>query len=466
MVLVVVQGWLIMRPDLNLLAKGCGKMAITFLKISFLLILTIFFLSYGWQGKQVRASQSGPAPGLTGAPGESDCSSSGCHTGNDINSALGMLTISGLPAVYRPDQEINLTVRLSQPSRQRFGFEMTAVDDRGRKAGDLIVTDAVRTQKITTFIVSGPRDYLFHTELGTIPNGTNQGSWNVRWKAPSQSVGRVTFHVAGNAANGNGAQTGDFIYVTSASVQAGATLPNVASVSAASFSPGPLAPDAITAAFGAGFSQNVAVASSVPLPTTLDGVQVVLRDAFNVERPAPLFFVSPTQINYLVPQGVFPGAVTVFVRRNTEDVAQGTITVETSAPALFAANSNGQGVAAAVVLRIHNGQQIYEPVSRPEDGGQVAVPIDLGTDLGSASDQVYLLLFGTGLRGFIPPSAVAVTIGGASIPVLGFAGVEGFAGLDQCNVGPLPRTLVGRGNTDVVLTAGTKTANTVTVNLK
>lgn len=455
-----------MPPILNLTKKVNGKMAISFLKLSFLLILTVFFLGYGWRGKQVRASQSGPAPGLTGAPGESDCSSSGCHTGNDINSSLGTLTINDLPSVYRPDQEINFTIRLSQPNRQRFGFEMTAVDDRGRKAGDLVVTDAVRTQKITTFIVSGPRDYLFHTELGTIPNGTNQGSWNVRWKAPSQSVGRVSFHVAGNAANGNGAQTGDFIYVTSASVQAGATLPNVASVSAASFTPGALAPDSITAAFGAGFSQSVAVASSVPLPTTLDGVQVVLRDAFTVERPAPLFFVSPSQINYLVPQGVFPGSVTVFIRRNSEDVAQGAITVESSAPALFAANSNGQGVAAAVVLRIHNGQQVYEPVSRLENGGQIAVPIDLGPDLGSASDQIYLLLFGTGLRGFIPPSAVAITMGGASVPVLGFAGVDGFAGLDQCNVGPLPRTLVGRGNADVVLTAGTKTANTVTVNLK
>ena len=437
-------------------------MNIAAFKLTSIIILSGLFLCYGWQGRQVRASQSGPAPGLTGAPGESDCASSGCHTGNDLNSNLGSLTISGLPTMYRPDQEINLTVTLSQPGRSRFGFQLTAVDDRGRKAGELILTDTIRTQKITTFVASGPRDYVFHTVAGTVPTGTNQGSWTVKWKAPSQTVGRVTFHASGNAANGNGAQTGDFIYVTSASMQAGVALPDVASVSAASFAAGPLAPETIASAFGSGFAQNVTLASTVPLPTTLDGSQVVIRDAFNIERPAPLFFVSPSQINYLIPQGIFPGAATVFVRRNNNDVAQGAITIETSAPALFAANSNGQGVAAAVVLRIRNGQQTFEPVSRTEAGNQVAVPIELGPE----TDQVYLLLYGSGFRGFVPPSAMNVAVGGTAVPVLGYAAVEGFAGLDQCNIGPLPQSLAGRGTVTVVMTAGTKIANPLTVSIK
>ncbi|MBP6821461.1 MAG: hypothetical protein KA368_07955 [Acidobacteria bacterium] len=441
-------------------------MKISCLKIVPIVILVGLFLGYGWQGRQVRANQGGPPPGLTGAPGESDCSSSGCHTGNDINSNLGTLAIGGLPAAYRPDQEINLTVTLSQPNRARFGFQLTALDAQGRKAGELLVIDDTRTQKITTFVGNSQREYIFHTGAGTAPSGTNQGSWMMRWKAPSQTVGRVTFHASGNAANGNSAQSGDFIYVTSASLQSAPALPNVASVSAASYASGALAPETIAAAFGSGFSQNVAAASAVPLPTILDGTQVIIRDAFNVERPAPLFFVSPEQINYLVPQGLFPGATTIFVRRSNNDVAQGAITVETSAPALFAANSNGQGVAAAVALRIRNGQQSFEPVSRAEGGSQVAVPIDLGPDLGNASDQVYLLLFGTGFRGLVPPATIGVTIGGANVSVLGYAAVEGFAGLDQCNVGPLPRSLVGRGNVNIVMTAGFKTANTLSVNIK
>lgn len=430
--------------------------------------LTIAFLlallgGLVWQNKLTLANQSGPPPGLTGAPGESDCSSSGCHTGNDLNSNLGMLSFTGVPASYRPDQEINFTLTLSQPNRARFGFQLTALDSQGRKAGELIVTDTTRTQKLTTFVGNSQREYLFHTGIGTAPSGTNQGSWTMRWKAPSQGVGRVTFYASSNAANGNGAQSGDFIYLTSASMQAAPSLPNVASVSAASFAAGAsLAPETITAAFGSGLSQNIAVAATVPLPTTLDNTQLIVRDAFGIERPAPLFFVSPTQINYLLPQGLFPGAATVFVRRASDDIAQGTITVETSAPSLFAANANGQGVAAAVVLRVRNGQQSYEPVSRAENGAQVAIPIDLGPE----SDAVYLLLFGTGFRGFVPPSALVVTLGGTPVPMLGYAAVDGFAGLDQCNIGPLPRSFTGRGNLNVVLTAGTKTTNTVNINIK
>jgi uncharacterized protein (TIGR03437 family) len=44
--------------------------------------------------------------------------------------------------------------------------------------------------------------------------------------------------------------------------------------------------------------------------------------------------------------------------------------------------------------------------------------------------------------------------------------VNGLAGLDQCNVGPLPHGLAGRGNVNVVLTARTKAANAVSVNIK
>jgi uncharacterized protein (TIGR03437 family) len=436
-------------------------MKTTNLKLAILVLLALF-AGFVWSGNNAQANQGGPPAGLTGAPGESDCLSSGCHTGNDINSLNGSLTINGLPGTYRPNQEFNLTVTLSQPNRARFGFQLTALDSQNRKAGELIVTDTNRTQKITTFVGSSQREYVYHTGAGTAPTGTNQGSWTLRWKAPPQGVGRVTFYASGNAANGNNAQSGDFIYVTSASLQAAPPLPNVASVSAASFAAGALAPETITAAFGTGLSQNIAVASTFPLPTTLDNTQVIVVDAFGSERPAPLFFVSPTQINYLVPQGLFPGTATVFVRRSGNDVAQGSILVESAAPALFAANANGQGLAAAVVLRVRNGQQTFEPVARAENGSQVPVPIDLGPE----SDQVYLLLFGTGFRGFVPPSGLSVSVGGTNVPVPGYAAVDGFAGLDQCNIGPLPRSFAGRGNVNVVMTAGTKTANTVSISIK
>ena len=41
-----------------------------------------------------------------------------------------------------------------------------------------------------------------------------------------------------------------------------------------------------------------------------------------------------------------------------------------------------------------------------------------------------------------------------------------FVGLDQINIGPLPRSLAGRGEVNILLTADGKPANTVTVNVR
>ena len=41
-----------------------------------------------------------------------------------------------------------------------------------------------------------------------------------------------------------------------------------------------------------------------------------------------------------------------------------------------------------------------------------------------------------------------------------------FVGLDQVNLGPLPRSLTGRGEVDIVLTVDGKVANTVTVTIQ
>ena len=40
-------------------------------------------------------------------------------------------------------------------------------------------------------------------------------------------------------------------------------------------------------------------------------------------------------------------------------------------------------------------------------------------DLGAATDQVYLSLYGTGFRGFSSASAVSATVGGVNVPVAG-----------------------------------------------
>lgn len=436
----------------------------TLLKLSVLFVFCALFAAFGLRSKTVLANASGPPQSRTGAPSEQTCAMSGCHTGGTVNTGGGTLTIVGLPASYSPNQEVDITVTMAQTSRTRFGFEATVVDDQGRKAGDLVLTETARTQLANAAVGSNVRQYIMHTFNGTSANGSaNQGRWTFRWRAPQQSVGRVTLYVAANAANNNGDDTGDLIYTKSASAQPAALIASVATVSAASFAQSSsLATETIVAGFGSGLSQNVVIANTVPLPTQLDGTQVVVRDATNTDRLALLFFVAPTQVNYLIPANTAIGAATVSIQRSGVTVAQGTIQIEAVAPGMFSAAASGQGIAAAVALRVSGGQQTYEPISTNSGGQITAVPIDLGPE----TDQVYLILYGTGFRNNSGLSAVNVTIGGTPIPVL-FAGASpDFVGLDQSNIGPIPRALLGRGEANVVFTANGKAANTVTVSIK
>src|SRR5215470_3264123 len=107
-------------------------MRIHLLKLTITLSLGILFTIYTFNGSTVRAFSSGPIPSQTGAPGETTCAS--CHGGGPPG---GTLAISGLPANYSPNQEVTLTVTLMQANRGGFGFQLTAIDDSGKKAGDL-----------------------------------------------------------------------------------------------------------------------------------------------------------------------------------------------------------------------------------------------------------------------------------------------------------------------------------------
>ncbi len=251
---------------------------------------------------------------------------------------------------------------------------------------------------------------------------------------------------------------------TSWSDVVGPSTKDLACTSAASFGNTRFASEQIVSAFGVGLATGTQTANSVPLPTTLAGTTVRVRDSAGTERLAPLFFVSAGQINYLIPEGTANGNATISVTAGDGSLSGGTLPVLTIAPGLFSANANGQGVAAAVVLRVKaNGAQSYELVAQlnPATGKFVAVPIDLDP----ATDQVLLILFGTGLRKRTAQANVTATIGGTTAEVL-FAGKQGgLAGVDQVNL-RIPRSLLGRGDVDVVLTVDGVVANTVRINLK
>lgn len=238
----------------------------------------------------------------------------------------------------------------------------------------------------------------------------------------------------------------------------------VTAVSAASFAGQQLAPESIIAAFGTNLATATQSATTAQLPTVLAGTSVRVTDSTGVERHAPLFFVSPTQLNALIPSGTAPGAATLNVYNGADLVATGSLTIAAVVPSIFSANASGTGVAAAVVFRLKaDGSQSVEAVAEwnATRNRFVAVPIEVSAE----QEQVFLILFGTGFRYHTGLANVSARVGGTDVP-LNFAGAQGsLTGLDQANI-RLPRTLAGRGVVNVELRVDGKAANVVEVQIR
>ena len=179
--------------------------------------------------------------------------------------------------------------------------------------------------------------------------------------------------------------------------------------------------------------------------------------------PAPLFYVSPLQVNFQVPWLSISKA-TQFPLQITQGESSTTVTVTLTpyAPALFTANGQGSGQASAI---ISNTTSLAAPAgaypgSRPAKKGE------------------FVLLYCTGLgdvtnhpaAGAMSPSNPPVTtvatptlmVGGVSIPV-SFSGLApGYVGLYQVNF-QIPPTAPSGNSIAVSLTIGGVTSNTATI---
>jgi uncharacterized protein (TIGR03437 family) len=236
----------------------------------------------------------------------------------------------------------------------------------------------------------------------------------------------------------------------------------LANVSAASFTAESLALESIVAAFGTGLATGTQSATTT-LPTAMLETRVVVRDSAGAERFAPLFFVSPTQVNYQLPSGTATGAARVTITNGQGIVSAQQVNITRTAPALFTLNGNGRGVPAAVLLRVGLSGQGVEPIARFDAATNQHVPIPI--DLGPVPEPIYLIVFGTGFRYASSPTAATATLGGEDAPV-SFAGAQGqLVGLDQANIS-IPRSLAGRGDVDIVLTVDGQATNTVRINIK
>jgi uncharacterized protein (TIGR03437 family) len=232
------------------------------------------------------------------------------------------------------------------------------------------------------------------------------------------------------------------------------TATGFANLNAAALKRATIAQDSIVSAFGSNFTDSATSAASNPAPTTLGGLSVQVQDSAGVTRDAPLFYVSPGQINYVVPTGTAPGPATISVTGGSRSF-QARVYVASVSPGLFSAS----GLAAANILTVRDDVQTFTDAIRvSSDGALEPAPIELG-----GGSQVFLILYGTGIRNH--SGAITATIGTNTVPVA-FAGAQGtFAGEDQINI-LLPQTLRGAGVVDVMLNVDGQPTNSVKIHIR
>ncbi|MCI0485921.1 MAG: hypothetical protein L0229_04895 [Blastocatellia bacterium] len=171
-----------------------------------IVVLFVAAIAYGFS--------SGPPSGHTGAPGDNGTCVV-CHAPSaGSGPGSGSIRIENVPQEYTLGQQYTINVVIQEPGRQVFGFQMTAIDDSGNRAGTFASLDSNTRLNFSTG--SGGRQYIQHTLAGTQSPVTGSRTWQVRWTAPSSNVGRIRFFVAGNAANDDGTNGGDIIHTFNA----------------------------------------------------------------------------------------------------------------------------------------------------------------------------------------------------------------------------------------------------------
>lgn len=244
------------------------------------------------------------------------------------------------------------------------------------------------------------------------------------------------------------------------------TLTGATSVSGASYLGTNVARDSIVSVFGVNLSTVSAgtAATATPLPTALAGTTVTVRDSQGTDRLASLFFVGPLQINYLVPSGTAAGTATVTIRNALGEQSAGSINITFVTPGLFTGNADGAGAAVGKAIRVRNGVQSPREeivVLDTATSKFVTKPIDFAP----TTEDVFVELYGTGLRNRSSQANVSVEIGGVTIPVEYADVAPGFFGLDQVNI-KLPASLDNRGEVDLTLLVDGQRSKTLKINIK
>ncbi len=206
-------------------------------------------------------------------------------------------------------------------------------------------------------------------------------------------------------------------------------------VNASNYTAGPFAPYSILSIFGTsladpGSTAQGLSATATVLPTNLNGTEVIVNGS-----PAPLFYVSDTQINFLLPMTLDPalGSPTVWVTHNSNAGPVVSIALADGAPALFPYPGK-----TSYVLAQHGADYSLITPENPAHGGEIVVVY--ATGLGKVTGPFQGIATGAipqYASSIVNSSGLTVTLGGAAVDpaYIKYAGLTPkFAGLYQINL--------------------------------
>ena len=216
---------------------------------------------------------------------------------------------------------------------------------------------------------------------------------------------------------------------------------------AASFAPR-LSPGALASVFGSGFG-SVTVQPDAPLPTAVSGVSVNVNGT-----AAPIYYLSPAQINFQVPWSAAVGTGNITVSVNGGASNSVSVPISAAAPGLFYLPGG-----AAIV---QNQDYTLNDPSNPAARGSTIIAYLTGSGPVSQAQS-------DGVPAPTSPlatmtSSYSATIGSAAAQVT-FAGLApGYIGLVQMNI-VVPSTL-NPGTYPLTITIGSETSNSATIAVK
>ena len=278
----------------------------------------------------------------------------------------------------------------------------------------------------TTFDDAAPtawKDFC-PTEAGRGPFRGDQPLSNFNSDTSSFGIWRLA--VDNDVSNSRSGWINSFSLTIAGTTQVNPTTSSRTIVNAASLGyGGMIAPGELTSIFGSGLGPALGVAApaGAAFPTSLAGTTVTLNGT-----PVPLAYVSTVRVDFQAPIGISPGStVTLQVASSTQNSGPVTVTVQDSAPGVYANSANGAGPVKAI-----NQTGTANSRSAPAPKGSVIVVYasGLGTTMPPLSE------------GSVPPSSplynatgnIGAFIGGAPATVL-FAGMAPtFPGIYQLNL--------------------------------